>query len=99
LAGLFRDARQQWRIEGEGGLDPQELRELTAFFAWTAWASTAARPGLAHSYTNNFPYDRLVGNVLTGGAVIYSVLSLVFLLAGHRHSAAGLWPVRLSRMA
>jgi len=62
--------------------DPQELRELTAFFAWTAWASTAARPGLAHSYTNNFPYDRLVGNVLTGGAVIYSVLSLVFLLAG-----------------
>ena len=25
--------------------DPQELRELTAFFAWTAWASTAARPG------------------------------------------------------
>lgn len=62
--------------------DPQELRELTAFFAWTAWASTAARPGLAHSYTNNFPYEPLVGNVLTGGAVIYSVLSLVFLLAG-----------------
>ena len=62
--------------------DPQELRELTAFFAWTAWASTAARPGLPHSYTNNFPYDPLVGNVLTGGAVIYSVLSLVFLLAG-----------------
>lgn len=62
--------------------DPQELRELTAFFAWAAWASTAARPGLAHSYTNNFPYDPLAGNVLTGGAVIYSVLSLVFLLAG-----------------
>ena len=62
--------------------DPQELRELTAFFAWTAWASTAARPGLPHSYTNNFPYDPLAGNVLTGGAVIYSVLSLVFLLAG-----------------
>ena len=62
--------------------DPQELRELTAFFAWTAWASAAARPGLPHSYTNNFPYDPLAGNVLTGGAVIYSVLSLVFLLGG-----------------
>lgn len=62
--------------------DPRELRELTSFFAWTAWASTAARPGLAHSYTSNFPYDPLAGNVLTGGAVIYSVLSLVFLLAG-----------------
>lgn len=62
--------------------DPRELRELTAFFAWTAWASTATRPGTSHSYTNNFPYDPLAGNVLTGGAVIYSVLSLVFLLAG-----------------
>jgi nitric oxide reductase subunit B len=62
--------------------DPQELRELTAFFAWTAWASTAARPGASHSYTNNFPYDPLAGNVLTGGPVIYSVLSLVFLLGG-----------------
>ena len=61
--------------------DPQQLRELTAFFAWTAWASTAARPGASHSYTNNFPYDPLAGNVLTGGPVIYSVLSLVFLLA------------------
>jgi nitric oxide reductase subunit B len=62
--------------------DPQELRELTTFFAWTAWASTAARPGASHSYTNNFPYDPLAGNVLTGGPVIYSVLSLAFLLAG-----------------
>ncbi len=62
--------------------DPQELRELTAFFAWTAWASTAARPGASHSYTNNFPYDPLAGNVLTGGPVVYSVLSLVFLLGG-----------------
>ena len=62
--------------------DPQELRQLTAFFAWTAWASTAARPGASHSYTNNFPYDPLAGNVLTGGPVVYSVLSLVFLLAG-----------------
>ena len=48
--------------------DPQELRELTAFFAWTAWASIAERPGTSHSYTNNFPYDPLAGNVLTGGA-------------------------------
>ena len=62
--------------------DPQQLRELTAFFAWTAWASTAARPGTSHSYTNNFPYDPLAGNVLTGGPVIYSVLSLIFLLGG-----------------
>jgi nitric oxide reductase subunit B len=73
---------------GDGGLtarlidDPQELRQLTAFFAWAAWASTAERPGTSHSYTNNFPYDPLAGNTLTSGAVIWSALSLVFLLGG-----------------
>jgi nitric oxide reductase subunit B len=39
--------------------DPDELRKLTAFFVWTAWASAAQRPGSTHSYTNNFPYDPL----------------------------------------
>ena len=43
--------------------DPQELRQLTAFFAWAAWASVANRPGKPYSYTNNFPYDPAVGNV------------------------------------
>lgn len=73
---------------GNGGLaagavsDPQELRQLTAFFAWTAWASVAERPGKSHSYTNNFPYDPLAGNHPTSNVLIYSVISLVFLLGG-----------------
>ena len=62
--------------------DPRELRQLTAFFAWTAWASAATRPGTSHSYTNNFPYEPLAGNTPTAGALIYSALSLVFLLGG-----------------
>jgi nitric oxide reductase subunit B len=62
--------------------DPHELRQLTAFFAWTAWASTAQRPGASHSYTNNFPYDPLAGNRPTGVALLSSALSLIFLLAG-----------------
>lgn len=41
--------------------DPTELRQLTSFFVWTAWAAAAERPGTSHSYTNNFPYDPLVG--------------------------------------
>src|SRR5215469_14339587 len=74
--------------ERNGGLaretvsDPQELRQLTAFFVWTAWASAAARPGTSHSYTNNFPYEPLAGNTPTAGALLYSALSLVFLLGG-----------------
>src|SRR5262249_46931511 len=62
--------------------DPEELRKLTAFFAWTAWASSTARPGTTSSYTNNFPYEPLAGNNATGHAVLWSALSLVALLGG-----------------
>jgi nitric oxide reductase subunit B len=74
--------------ERNGGLsrqlisDPRDLRQLTAFFAWAAWASVATRPGTTHSYTNNFPYDPLAGNDATGSALLYSAISLVVLLAG-----------------
>jgi nitric oxide reductase subunit B len=62
--------------------DLQELRQLTDFFAWTAWASAATRPGTSHSYINNFPYEPLAGITPTPSALIYSALSLVFLLGG-----------------
>lgn len=62
--------------------DPVELGQLTAFFAWTAWASVANRPGQTYSYTNNFPYDPVVGNTPTSDAVLWSALSLISLLAG-----------------
>ena len=62
--------------------DPQEIRQLTAFFAWSAWASVANRPGRDYSYTNNFPYDPLVGNKASTDAVLWSALSLIALLGG-----------------
>ncbi|MCE5243623.1 MAG: cbb3-type cytochrome c oxidase subunit I [Syntrophobacteraceae bacterium] len=62
--------------------DPVELRNLTAFFAWAAWASVANRPGLPYSYTNNFPYDPSVGNTATADALLWSMLSIITLLAG-----------------
>jgi nitric oxide reductase subunit B len=62
--------------------DPVELRQLTSFFAWTAWASVTKRPGRPYSYTNNFPYDPAVGNTATGDAVLWSGLSLIALLVG-----------------
>lgn len=62
--------------------DPKELQQLTAFFAWTAWASVAQRPGKSYSYTNNFPYDPTVGNSPTSDAILWSALSLMTLLGG-----------------
>ena len=62
--------------------DAEELRHLTAFFAWTAWASVATRPGTSASYTNNFPYDPEAGNTPPGESVLWSALSLILLLGG-----------------
>ena len=62
--------------------DPAELRQFTAFVNWAAWASVANRPGYEYSYTNNFPYDPLVGNLPIPGAFLWSALSLLVLLAG-----------------
>ena len=62
--------------------DGREITQLTAFFAWTAWASVANRPGKSYSYTNNFPYDPMVGNTPSSDALLWSALSLVALLAG-----------------
>ena len=62
--------------------DPEEIRQLTAFFSWAAWASVADRPGRDYSYTNNFPYDPLVGNKASTDALLWSALSLIALLGG-----------------
>ena len=74
--------------ENNGGLranlitEPDELFKLTSYFAGTAWASIADRPNASYSYTNNFPYDELAGNTPTPGSVVWSVVSILFLLGG-----------------
>ena len=78
----FADPAKNGGLSRGAVADPVELRKLTAFFVWTAWASAAQRPGSAHSYTNNFPYDPLVGNHHTSGALLWSAVSLIFLLGG-----------------
>ena len=75
--------------------DPEEIHQLTAFFAWTAWASVANRPDKLYSYTNNFPYDPTVGNRLTSDAILWSALSVAMLLAGLAVRAVYFRQVRL----
>jgi nitric oxide reductase subunit B len=89
----FRKQVGEWQAYFSGsresrGLPPRliddrdELRQLTAYFAWAAWASAAHIPGKNYSYTNNFPYDPAVGNGPSSEAILWSALSLVALLAG-----------------
>ncbi|MEO5744275.1 MAG: nitric-oxide reductase large subunit, partial [Terracoccus sp.] len=62
--------------------DPQEIHEITSFFAWTAWAAAAERPGHSYSYTNNWPAEPRVENGPTADVIVWSVLSLIVLLGG-----------------
>jgi len=62
--------------------DPEQITDLTAFFAWSAWAAAATRPGHEFSYTNNWPPEPLVDNHATADTVLWSVLSLIALLGG-----------------
>ena len=71
----------------DGSVDTTEhRRQLAAFFFWTAWAAVAERPDSDSknppSYTNNWPYEPLVGNVSTPSSLIWSVFSVLFMIAG-----------------
>ena len=78
----FHDPVKNGGLKPDLIADPTELRQLTAFITWAAWASVADRPGTNYSYTNNFPHDADVGNVPVPGALLWSALSLVALLGG-----------------
>jgi len=56
-----------------------ERRAIADFFFWTAWAAGTARPGLAHTYTNNWPPDRSVGNDAPAEAMLWTILSILSL--------------------
>ena len=62
--------------------NPDDLRRLTAFFGWTAWAGSTERPGHDYSYTNNWPPEPRVDNRPTANVLVWSVLSLIALLGG-----------------
>ncbi len=78
----FADSTASRGLSAKTITDPEELRELVAFFAWTAWGSAARMPGKSYSYTQNFPYEPLLGNGPSGEAILWSALSLITLLAG-----------------
>jgi nitric oxide reductase subunit B len=78
----FGEPTTRYGLRPEAIRDPEEIRQLTAYFAWTAWAAAAMRPGLDYTYTNNWPPEPLVENEPTGEVVVWSVLSLVALLGG-----------------
>lgn len=59
-----------------------QIHNVTAFFTWTAWAASANRPNAPFSYTANWPHDDLIGNQAPGQFIIWSIVSIIVLIAG-----------------
>ena len=81
-AGFFGTPTTKFGLRPNAITDPEKIRQLTAFFSWSAWAASALRPNKDYSYTNNWPPESLVGNHATAETILWSVLSLVALLGG-----------------
>jgi nitric oxide reductase subunit B len=81
-ASFFARPSTETGLSLKGLSGPEDVHALTSFFAWSAWAASAARPGEDYSYTNNWPPEPLVRNQPTAATLIYSMLSLAALLGG-----------------
>ncbi|MFO0938404.1 MAG: nitric-oxide reductase large subunit [Gemmataceae bacterium] len=79
---VFTKGKPEYAIPANTVTDPDRLRKLAFYFFWTAWSSTAHRPNEPVSYTNNWPYEPLVGNAPTGDSVVWTGVSIIMLLAG-----------------
>ena len=79
---VFMQGDEAYAIPAGTVADARRLKDLGAFFFWTAWAAAARRPGQEISYTHNWPHEPLVGNRPTGESVMWTGVSIIMLLAG-----------------
>ena len=73
--------RRDYAFPVHGLLSNTEARQLSAFYFWTAWGATTNRPGQDITYTSNWPHEPLVGNTPSTGILMWSIASVILLLA------------------
>jgi nitric oxide reductase subunit B len=76
------DLRKAYAMKQQTVDTPEHRHALTAFIWWSAWSAVTERPGKAISYTNNWPHEPLVGNTPPGHLLMWTVFSVLFLIAG-----------------
>ena len=88
-AGVFGDdpafavLREKYAMMDDTLPRAEDRHRLAAFFFWSSWAASTDRPGESGiSYTSNWPHEPLVGNTMTSSAAIWSIVSIVLLIAG-----------------
>ncbi len=74
--------RKEYAFPLHAMLSEQEAHDIGAFFFWTAWSAVTQRPGDTITYTSNWPHEPLVGNTPTASVLMWSIASVILLLAG-----------------
>jgi nitric oxide reductase subunit B len=79
---VFINGNKAYAIPPGSVSSPERMRQFAAFIFWTAWSASATRQGDTVSFTQNWPYEPLVGNRPTGDSVMWTGVSIIMLLAG-----------------
>ena len=77
---LFKNGNDRMGLQPGIARDDRDGFLITSFFTWLAWSAGTVRPGKDITYTTNWPYDPLVGNLPTAEMVIWSIVSVVLLI-------------------
>ena len=81
-AGELDALREQYAMTANALPRAEDRNALCAFFFWSAWSAVTDRPGEAGlSYTSNWPHEPLVGNRLPPSAAMWSIASVILLIA------------------
>jgi len=63
-------------------LTPESARQVADFFIYSSLTTVAHRPDKNYSYTNNWPYEPLVGNIPTTATFFWTWVSYCFVFFG-----------------
>jgi nitric oxide reductase subunit B len=86
--GLFSDdprytaQRENFAMKENPLPDAERRQKMANFFFWTAWAAATERPNSIATYTNNWPHEPLISNRPTAENIMWSIVSVVLLIAG-----------------
>jgi nitric oxide reductase subunit B len=79
---ISRNGRDAYAIPKGALTDETKLRQLASFFFWSSWAASTNRPNDVVSYTSNWPHEELVANKPTSDSIVWTGVSIIFLLGG-----------------
>src|SRR5690606_21031449 len=78
----LKTTRENYAMKEDTLPDAARREQMTQFFFWTAWAAATERPNGTATYTNNWPHEPLIDNVPTTENILWSLVSVILLIAG-----------------